>query len=48
MLTRVQDIDVASIKDCEDSAVGAGILSQNASLFDDKSQVWQYHKFGTL
>ena len=35
----MQDLDVASIKDCEDPAVGAGILSQNAALFDDKSQV---------
>jgi hypothetical protein len=48
LITLVQDIDVASIKDCEDSAVGSGILSQNAVLFDDKSQVCQQHEVGEL
>lgn len=38
-LCNPQDIDLAQIKDCEDAAIGSGIMSQNANMFTDKEQV---------
>jgi len=38
-MTFMQNIDLAGIKDCEDLAVGAGILSQNSAMFTDQEQV---------
>ncbi len=34
-----QDIDLLMIKDFEDPAIGAGILSQNESMFNVKDQI---------
>jgi hypothetical protein len=34
-----QDIDLKSVRDVEDPAIGAGILSQNHHMFNDMSQV---------
>lgn len=38
-MTVMQNLDLAAIKDCEDLAVGAGILSQNSAMFTDQEQV---------
>lgn len=38
-LCNPQDIDLEQIKDCEDAAIGSGIMSQNANMFTDKEQV---------
>lgn len=42
-----QDIDLEQIKDFEDVAVGAGILSHNAHMFDDGAQVQCPQKHST-
>ena len=34
-----KDIDLSSIRDVEDPAIGAGILSQNGHMFNDQAQV---------
>jgi hypothetical protein len=34
-----KDIDLKSVRDVEDPAIGAGILSQNGHMFNDISQV---------
>jgi|LauGreDrversion4_2_1035121.scaffolds.fasta_scaffold179921_2 hypothetical protein len=34
-----KDIDLKSVRDVEDKAIGAGILSQNEHMFNDTSQV---------
>ena len=39
ILTICQDLDLAQIRDFEDPAIGAGILSNNALMFDDHAQV---------
>ncbi len=39
ILTNCQDIDLGQIKDFEDPAIGAGILTHNANMFDDHAQV---------
>jgi hypothetical protein len=35
---------MANVKDVEDPAIGAGILSYNAHLFDDHAQVQNQHQ----
>jgi len=37
--TYLQHIDLKSIKDFEDPAIGAGILSQNEHMFSVKDQI---------
>ena len=39
MILHFQDIDLSMIKDFEDPAIGAGILSQNESMFNVKDQI---------
>jgi hypothetical protein len=39
MILHFQDIDLSMIKDVEDPAIGAGILSQNESMFNVKDQI---------
>ena len=39
IVTSCQDLDLSQIKDFEDPAIGAGILSHNQHMFDDHAQV---------
>jgi hypothetical protein len=39
-----QDIDLAQVHDFEDAAIGAGILSHNAHMFNDSAQVQRLQK----
>jgi hypothetical protein len=35
----LQDLQMSNVKDLEDQAIGAGILSMNSIMFNDQEQV---------